>query len=163
MLTQLTIKNFALIEKLEASFSSGMTCITGETGAGKSILLGGLSLVLGKRADLSSLLNPNKKCIVEASFQIEAYALETLFENLDVDYESKTILRREILPQGKSRAFINDTPVTLNVLEQISLHLIDLHSQNDTSSLLRNEYKFKVLDALANNKALLSKYEVAHS
>ena len=163
MLTQLTIKNFALIEELEASFSSGMTCITGETGAGKSILLGGLSLVLGKRADLSSLLNPNKKCIVEASFQIEAYALETLFENLDVDYESQTILRREILPQGKSRAFINDTPVTLNVLEQISLHLIDLHSQNDTSSLLRNEYQFKVLDALANNKALLSKYEVAHS
>ena len=163
MLTQLTIKNFALIEELEASFSSGMTCITGETGAGKSILLGGLSLVLGKRADLSSLLNPNKKCIVEASFQIEAYALETLFENLDVDYESQTILRREILPQGKSRAFINDTPVTLNVLEQISLHLIDLHSQNDTSSLLRNEYQFKVLDALANNKALLSEYEVAHS
>jgi DNA repair protein RecN (Recombination protein N) len=163
LLTQLTIKNFALIEELEASFSSGMTCITGETGAGKSILLGGLSLVLGKRADLSSLLNPNKKCIVEASFQIEAYALETLFENLDVDYESQTILRREILPQGKSRAFINDTPVTLNVLEQISLHLIDLHSQNDTSSLLRNEYQFKVLDALANNKALLSKYEVAHS
>ena len=163
MLTQLTIKNFALIEELEASFSSGMTCITGETGAGKSILLGGLSLVLGKRADLSSLLNPNKKCIVEASFQIEAYALETLFENLDVDYESQTVLRREILPQGKSRAFINDTPVTLNVLEQISLHLIDLHSQNDTSSLLRNEYQFKVLDALANNKALLSKYEVAHS
>ena len=163
MLTQLTIKNFALIEELEASFSSGMTCITGETGAGKSILLGGLSLVLGKRADLSSLLNPNKKCIVEASFQIEAYALETLFENLDVDYESQTILRREILPQGKSRAFINDTPVTLNVLEQISLHLIDLHSQNDTSSLLRNEYQFKVLDALANNKTLLSKYEVAHS
>ena len=100
---------------------------------------------------------------MEASFQIEAYALETLFENLDVDYESQTILRREILPQGKSRAFINDTPVTLNVLEQISLHLIDLHSQNDTSSLLRNEYQFKVLDALANNKALLSKYEVAHS
>jgi len=163
LLTQLTIKNFALIEELEASFSSGMTCITGETGAGKSILLGGLSLVLGKRADLSSLLNPNKKCIVEASFQIEAYALETLFENLDVDYESQTILRREILPQGKSRAFINDTPVTLNVLEQISLHLIDLHSQNDTGSLLRNEYQFKVLDALANNKALLSKYEVAHS
>ena len=122
-----------------------------------------MSLVLGKRADLSSLLNPNKKCIVEASFQIEAYALETLFENLDVDYESQTILRREILPQGKSRAFINDTPVTLNVLEQISLHLIDLHSQNDTSSLLRNEYQFKVLDALANNKALLSKYEVANS
>ena len=119
MLTQLTIKNFALIEELEASFSSGMTCITGETGAGKSILLGGLSLVLGKRADLSSLLDPNKKCIVEASFQIQDYALQSLFETLDVDYDDYTVLRREILPQGKSRAFVNDTPVNLTALAKI--------------------------------------------
>lgn len=159
MLKQLTIKNFALIEELEASFSSGMTCITGETGAGKSILLGGLSLVLGKRADLSSLLDPSKKCIVEASFQIQDYNLKSLFESLDVDYEDYTVLRREILPQGKSRAFINDSPVTLSILEQISLHLIDLHSQNDTVSLLQNEYQFQVLDALANNKETLSKYK----
>ncbi|MDA9571883.1 DNA repair protein RecN [Flavobacteriaceae bacterium] len=163
MLAQLTIKNFALIEDLEASFSSGMTCITGETGAGKSILLGGLSLVLGKRADLSSLLDPTKKCVVEASFQIQDYALQPLFETLDVDYDDYTVLRREILPQGKSRAFVNDTPVNLSVLEQISLHLIDLHSQNDTNSLLENEYQFQVLDALANNKIILREYERTRS
>jgi len=159
LLKQLTIKNFALIEELEASFSSGMTCITGETGAGKSILLGGLSLVLGKRADLSSLLDPSKKCVVEASFQIQEYNLEPLFEALDVDYDDYTVLRREILPQGKSRAFINDTPVNLSILEQISLNLIDLHSQNDTFSLLQNEYQFQLLDALANNKETLSMYK----
>ena len=159
MLKQLTIKNFALIEELEASFSSGMTCITGETGAGKSILLGGLSLVLGKRADLSSLLDPSKKCVVEASFQIQEYNLEPLFDVLDVDYDDYTVLRREILPQVKSRAFINDTPVNLSILEQISLNLIDLHSQNDTVSLLQNEYQFQLLDALANNKESLSKYK----
>lgn len=162
MLKQLTIKNFALIEELEASFSSGMTCITGETGAGKSILLGGLSLVLGKRADLSSLLDPSKKCVVEASFQIQEYNLEPLFEALDVDYDDYTVLRREILPQGKSRAFINDTLVNLRILEQISLHLIDLHSQNDTVSLLQNEYQFQLLDGLANNKETLSKYKRTH-
>ena len=159
MLTQLTIKNFALIEELEASFYSGMTCITGETGAGKSILLGGLSLVLGKRADLSSLLDPNKKCVVEASFQIQDYALQSLFETLDVDYDDHTVLRREILPQGKSRAFVNDTPVNLAALAQISLHLIDLHSQDDTNTLLENEYQFQVLDALADNKNTLLDYQ----
>jgi len=163
VLTQLTIKNFALIEELVASFSSGMTCITGETGAGKSILLGGLSLVLGKRADHSSLLDPNKKCIVEASFQIQDYDLKTLFEQLDVDYDDHTVLRREILPQGKSRAFVNDTPVTLNVLEQISLHLIDLHSQNDTNSLLEDQYQFQVLDALAKNQNILVDYKRTRS
>ena len=159
MLTQLTIKNFALIEELEASFSPGMTCITGETGAGKSILLGGLSLVLGKRADLSSLLDPNKKCVVEASFQIKDYALQSLFETLDVDYHDYTVLRREILPQGKSRAFVNDTPVNLTALAQISLHLIDLHSQNETNTLLENGYQFQVLDALADNKKTLLDYQ----
>ena len=159
MLKQLIIKNFALIEELEATFSSGMTCITGETGTGKSILLGGLSLVLGKRADLSSLLDPNKKCVVEASFQIEEYALKTLFESLDVDYEDYTVLRREILPQGKSRAFINDTPVNLADLEKISLNLIDIHSQNETNALLENEYQFQVLDALADNKEILLNYQ----
>ena len=159
MLTNLKIKNFALIEALEASFTSGMTCITGETGAGKSILLGGLSLVLGKRADLSSLLDPSQKCIVEASFSIHQYGLAHLFELLDLDYDDETVLRREILPQGKSRAFVNDTPVTLSVLEQISLHLIDIHSQNDTSTLLENEYQFQVLDVLAKNKETLKDYQ----
>jgi len=159
VLTNLKIKNFALIEALEASFTSGMTCITGETGAGKSILLGGLSLVLGKRADLSSLLDPSQKCIVEASFSIHQYGLAPLFELLDLDYDDETVLRREILPQGKSRAFVNDTPVTLSILEQISLHLIDIHSQNDTSTLLENEYQFQVLDVLAKNKETLKDYQ----
>jgi len=159
LLKKLSIKNFALIEELEVSFSSGMTCITGETGAGKSILLGGLSLVLGKRADLSSLLDQNKKCVVEATFQLDDHNLKAVFESLDVDYEAYTVLRREILPQGKSRAFINDSPVTLNVLEQISNYLIDLHSQNDTLSLLQNEYQFQVLDTLANNQSRLNAYQ----
>ena len=135
MLRKIKIQNFALIEDLEISFENGMSSITGETGAGKSILLGGLSLVLGKRADLSSLLDITKKCIVEASFDIDSYNLETSFERLDLDYDKHTILRREILPQGKSRAFVNDTPVNLDVLQKISQKLLDIHSQNDTLTL----------------------------
>ena len=159
MLTKLKIKNFAIIEDLEVDFSDGMTCITGETGAGKSILLGGLSLVLGKRADLSCMFDSSRKCIVEATFQIRKYSLKKFFETYDLDYSDETILRREILPKGKSRAFINDTPVNLNLLEKISVNLIDIHSQNDTQSLLENEYQFQVLDALAGNDELLIKYK----
>lgn len=159
MLTQLKIKNFALIDDLEVHFSDGMTSITGETGAGKSIVLGGLSLVLGKRADLSSLFDPTRKCIVEAIFKIKPYALQSLFETHDLDYEEETVLRRELLPQGKSRAFINDTPVNLNVLTEISVHLIDIHSQHDSQALLQNEYQFQVLDALADNQEPLAAYQ----
>lgn len=159
MLTNLKIKNFAIIEDLEVEFSDGMTCITGETGAGKSILLGGLSLVLGKRADLSSMFDSSRKCIVEATFQINQYSLKPLFEIYDLDYYDETVLRRELLPQGKSRAFVNDTPVNLNLLEKISLNLIDIHSQNDTHTLLKNEYQIEVLDALAGNDELLKKYQ----
>jgi len=158
-LTKLKIKNFVLIDNLEVDFNEGMTCITGETGAGKSILLGGLSLVLGKRADLSSLHDVSRKCVVEAIFQISFYNLKHIFDENDIDYQEETILRREILPKGKSRAFINDTPVNLNVLEEVSLKLIDIHSQNDTSSLLKNEYQFQVLDALANNQKILEEYK----
>jgi len=158
-LTKLKIKNFVLIDDLEVDFNDGMTCITGETGAGKSILLGGLSLVLGKRADLSSLHDVSRKCVVEAIFQISFYNLKHVFDENDIDYQEETILRREILPKGKSRAFINDTPVNLNVLEEVSLKLIDIHSQNDTSSLLKNEYQFQVLDALANNQMILEEYK----
>jgi len=158
LLTHLQIQNFALIEHLEVSFLEGMTCITGETGAGKSILLGGLSLVLGKRAEMSSLLDPTKKCIVEATFDLKAYELKSLFESLDLDYEEETLLRREILPQGKSRAFINDSPVSLTILQQIGNRLIDIHSQNDTQSLLENERQFEVLDALGKNNLHLEKY-----
>ena len=160
MLTKLKIKNFAIIEDLEVEFSDGMTCITGETGAGKSILLGGLSLVLGKRADLSNLFDSSKKCIVEAIFQINQYTtLKPLFDKYDLDYYDETVLRRELLPHGKSRAFVNDTPVNLNLLEKISLNLIDIHSQNDTHTLLENEYQIQVLDALAGNDELLKKYQ----
>ena len=158
-MTKLKIKNFVLIDNLEVDFNEGMTCITGETGAGKSILLGGLSLVLGKRADLSSLHDVSRKCVVEAIFQISFYNLKHVFDENDIDYQEETILRREILPKGKSRAFINDTPVNLNVLEEVSLKLIDIHSQNDTSSLLKNEYQFQVLDALANNQMILEEYK----
>jgi len=135
-----------------------MSSITGETGAGKSILLGGLSLVLGKRADLSSLLDITKKCIVEASFDIDSYNLETSFERLDLDYDKHTILRREILPQSKSRAFVNDTPVNLDVLQKISQKLLDIHSQNDTLTLLENDYQFEILDALGSCASLLKPY-----
>ena len=159
MLTKLKIKNFAIIEDLEVDFSGGMTCITGETGAGKSILLGGLSLVLGKRADLSNMFDSSRKCIVEAVFQINQYTLKPLFDKYDLDYYDETVLRREILPHGKSRAFVNDTPVNLNLLEKISLNLIDIHSQNDTQTLLENEYQMEVLDALAGNEELLKKYQ----
>jgi len=158
LLRQIKIQNFALIEDLEVSFENGMSCITGETGAGKSILLGGLSLVLGKRADLSSLLDLTKKCIVEASFDIGFYDLETFFERLDLDYDRHTILRREILPQSKSRAFINDTPVTLDLLQKISQKLLDIHSQNDTQTLLEKDYQFEILDALGSCGSLLKSY-----
>lgn len=158
-MTKLKIKNFVLIDDLEVDFNDGMTCITGETGTGKSILLGGLSLVLGKRADLSSLHDVSRKCVVEAIFQISFYNLKHVFDENDIDYQEETILRREILPKGKSRAFVNDTPVNLNVLEEVSLKLIDIHSQNDTSSLLKNEYQFQVLDALANNQMILEEYK----
>ena len=118
MLTNLSIDNYALIDSLEVGLDAGFTIITGETGAGKSIFLGGLSLVLGKRADLSSLRDKERKCVIEAYFQIKNYGLQSIFKENDLDYEDSTVIRREILPSGKSRAFINDTPVTLDVLSQ---------------------------------------------
>ena len=133
-----------------------MTSITGETGAGKSILMGGLSLVLGKRADLNVLKDVKKKCVVEASFLIDNYPLKEFFDDAELDYESETLLRREIIPSGKSRAFINDTPVTLDKINLLSDFLIDIHSQNENQSLFKSEYQFLVLDALADNDQLLS-------
>ena len=159
MLTGLIIKNFALIDHLEVNFSSGMTSITGETGAGKSILLGGLGLVLGNRADLSTLKDLNQKCFVEATFSIQDYKLKDLFEELDLDYDSITLIRRDILPTGKSRAFVNDTPVNLNTLQRLGQELIDVHSQHQTLSLTQTEYQLEVLDALASNKELLIEYQ----
>ncbi len=158
MLVNLSIENYALIDSLEVNLASGFTVITGETGAGKSILLGGLALVLGKRADLSSLRNKEQKCIVEAQFSIKDYGLSSFFSDSDLDYEETTIIRREILPSGKSRAFINDTPVTLDVLSRLGDQLIDVHSQHETMRLTENDFQFKLIDALANNRTRLSEY-----
>ena len=136
-----------------------MTIITGETGAGKSILLGGLSLILGKRADLSSVKDASKKCIVEAVFDIAKYDLNVFFDQEDLDYEVQTIIRREILPSGKSRAFVNDSPVNLGVLQQLSSYLIDIHSQHETLVLTKEDYQIQLLDALADNLELLVHYK----
>ncbi|MBO6880132.1 DNA repair protein RecN [Winogradskyella sp.] len=151
MLTSLYIKNYALIDELNVQFNNGLTIITGETGAGKSILLGGLSLVLGKRVDLSQVKNTDEKCIIEATFDVANYNLKALFASLDLDYDVQTIIRREILPSGKSRAFINDTPATLDSLVALSSYLIDIHSQHQTQQLMQDDYQFKVIDALADN------------
>ncbi|WP_293893182.1 DNA repair protein RecN [Flavobacterium sp.] len=159
MITSLSIENFALIEKLDIDFSNGFSIITGETGAGKSILLGALGLVLGKRADLTSLKNKDEKCIVESNFSIGKYDLKSFFESNDLDYEQETIIRREILPSGKSRAFVNDSPVNLQQLQDLSFYLIDVHSQHQTLELSEEEYQFKIIDAIANNQELLIEFQ----
>lgn len=158
MLAHLSIKNYALIDDLQISFDEGFTTITGETGAGKSILLGALSLVLGKRADLSSLKDKDIKCVIEADFSIKDYGLETFFKENDLDHEYQSFLRREILPSGKSRAFINDTPVTLDILSVLGSRLVDIHSQHQTLKLTENTFQFRVVDALAENIPLLEDY-----
>ncbi|GAA4818521.1 DNA repair protein RecN [Litoribaculum gwangyangense] len=158
MLTSLSIKNYALIDNLQVDFNDGFSIITGETGAGKSILLGGLSLILGKRADLSSLKNKEEKCVIEAVFNVSNYNLKALFKAEDFDYEEQTIIRREILPSGKSRAFVNDSPVNLNSLQLLGERLVDIHSQHQTLELTSNDFQFQVIDALAKNDEDLQIY-----
>lgn len=160
MITSLSIENFALIEKLSIQFSSGFSTITGETGAGKSILLEALGLVLGKRADLTSLKNKEEKCVIEAEFQLKNYHLQPLFAELDFDYEDQTIIRREILPSGKSRAFVNDTPVNLQELQNLSSALVDIHSQNQTQELSDDAFQFRIVDAVAGNSTVIELYSV---
>ena len=160
MITSLSIKNYALIDSLQVQFNQGFSIITGETGAGKSILLGGLSLILGKRADLSSIKDTSKKCIIEAVFDVTNYKLESLFEANDLDYEPQTIIRREILPTGKSRAFINDSPVNLAALQLLGEQLIDIHSQHETLQLVDDAFQFEIIDALASNDTLLKDYAI---
>ncbi len=159
MLQSLSIKNYALIDNLQVHFNDGFSIITGETGAGKSILLGGLSLILGKRADLSSLKDTTQKCIIEAVFNISNYSLKSLFESENFDYEEQTIIRREILSSGKSRAFVNDSPVNLSSLQVLGERLIDIHSQHQTLQLTSNDFQFQVIDALANNVDVLYHYK----
>lgn len=158
MITSLSIKNYALIEDIQVNFKAGMTIITGETGAGKSILLGALSLLLGKRADISSVKDSSKKCTIEGEFSVSMYNIQNIFKENDLDYESHTILRREILPSGKSRAFINDTPVSLAQMQALGIHLVDIHSQHETLSITSEAYQLEVIDALAGNESLLNEY-----
>lgn len=161
MLKHLSIQNYALIDKLEVDFSDGLTIITGETGAGKSILLGALGLIAGSRADTQSLQDKTKKCIVEASFNIKEYALKDFFWANELDYEITTNIRREITPEGKSRAFINDTPVTLTQLKGLAERLIDIHSQHQTLTLNGSEFQLSVVDAYANHADSLAEYSIS--
>lgn len=159
MLQTLYIKNFALIEHLHIDFSNRLSIITGETGAGKSILLGALGLVLGRRADLSSLKDKEQKCVVEAHFKISDYPLKDFFTENDLDYEDVAIIRREILPSGKSRAFINDSPANLTELQELGDFLIDIHSQQQTRELSDEQYQLQILDAVANNAENITVYK----
>jgi len=158
VLINLSIKNYALIDNLNVNFTGGFTTITGETGAGKSILLGGLSLVLGKRADMSSLKDKDSRCIIEAVFDIKNYNLESFFNEQDLEYDSNTIVRREIHPSGKSRAFVNDSPLTLDILTQLGKRLVDIHSQHQTLQLTEHDFQLKLIDAFADNTKILKAY-----
>lgn len=159
MLKQLTIKNYALIQHLEMEPAAGLNVITGETGAGKSIMLGAVGLLLGNRADTKVLWDENEKCITEAEFEIGAYKLQKLFKSEDLDYEARTVIRREISANGKSRAFINDTPVTLDVLRKITSRLMDVHSQHETLELGSRTFQLNLIDSYAGNQKLLEQYE----
>lgn len=162
MLTALSIKNYALIDDLKVDFPEGFIIITGETGSGKSIMLDALSLILGKRADMSALRNKEEKCIIEAEFSLQNYEFQPLFQELDIDYDPQTIIRREILPSGKSRAFVNDVPATLEVLSRLGQVLVDIHSQHQTLALSDTSFQFAIIDAMANNKPLLTEYVQLH-
>ena len=159
MLKNLSIKNYLLIDDLSVSFNNGFTVITGETGAGKSILVGGISLILGKRADLSVNRDKSKKCIIEGVFDIGSFNLKSIFDENELDYDTDTILRREISSSGKSRAFINDSPVNLSQLSHIGSKIIDIHSQHQNIEVLNSEFQFELLDLISNNKDNILKYK----
>jgi DNA repair protein RecN (Recombination protein N) len=158
MIQKLLIKNYAIIEHLEIDFAKGLTIITGETGAGKSILLGGLGMILGNRADTKVLYNEAEKCVIEGHFDISAYDLKAFFEENEIDHDTHTVVRRELTPQGKTRAFINDTPVNLGQLKAFSSKLVDLHQQFDTLDIHDTSFQLQMVDALADNKHPLSIY-----
>ena len=158
MLKHLHIKNYLLIDDLSVSFNNGFSVITGETGAGKSILVGGISLILGKRADLSVNRDKSKKCIIEGVFDIGSFNLKSVFEENKLDYDTESILRREILPSGKSRAFINDTPVNLSQLSIIGSKIIDIHSQHQNIEVLNSKFQFELLDLISNNHEIVINY-----
>ena len=159
MLQHLHIRNYALIEELSVDFTNGFSVITGETGAGKSILLGALSFVLGERADTSVLFDKEKKCVVEALFHLDDVQLRPLFEEHDLDFDTECILRRELNPQKKSRAFVNDTPVTIQAMKEIGSRLVDIHSQHDSLLLTDAGFQLHLLDEIAQNAPLLAQYQ----
>ena len=161
MLTSLQIENYAIIRSLEIPFREGLTVITGETGAGKSILMGALSLILGNRADTDVLFDKTRKCIVEATFNVSGLDLRPLFQQYDLDYQDDTIIRREINEHGKSRAFINDTPVNLATLKAVSSLLVDIHSQHQTLMLQNAGFRLRLIDQFAHNQEILSQYQQA--
>ena len=163
MIQSLHIKNYALIEALDIRFPKGLTIITGETGAGKSIILGALGLIMGDRADTKALFNPESKCVIEGRFRVGNYGLRSFFEDQDLDYEEELIIRREITPSGKSRAFVNDTPANLKVLQRLSAVLIDLHQQFDTLDIHQMGFQLRLLDALADNQQRLGQYQTDFS
>ncbi len=159
MIKRLLIKNYAIIEEQEIQFSERLTIITGETGAGKSILLGALGLIMGKRADTRALYNDEKKCVIEGVFEVAKYKLQSFFDTHDIDYDDEVVVRRELTPSGKSRAFINDTPVNLKQLQQLSGSLIDMHQQFDTLDIHNVSFQLRMIDALADNQELLAEYQ----
>ena len=163
MLKEITISNYALIDYLRIDLSKGFTAITGETGAGKSIILGGLSLALGKRAEPNLVKDKTKKCFVDLLFSLKNLELKNLFNSLDLDYDTLTTIRREIIPSGKSRAFVNDTPVNLEILQKLSFELIDIHSQFQNHFIIKEEYQMDILDLLAKNQNLIEKYTLNFS
>lgn len=163
MLKSLSISNYALIDQLQMQPSAGLNMITGETGAGKSIMLGAVGMLLGKRADTKSLLHEDQKCIIEGVFEVGDYGLEAFFEEQDLDYESTCIIRREISPSGKSRSFVNDTPVLLDVLKSLGSHLMDIHSQHDTLQLGEGAYQLGLIDAFAQTSPELTSYKAKFS
>ena len=161
MLKSLLIKNYALIKHLEIQPEAGLNIITGETGAGKSIMLGAMGLLMGNRADTKALFDENEKCVVEGNFDLSKLDLQPFFDDLELDYDPACLIRREISPNGKSRAFVNDTPVTLDVLKTLGVYLMDIHSQHDTLLLNTNAYQLALVDAFAGNQALSEKYLVS--
>ncbi|MGF7081120.1 DNA repair protein RecN [Mucilaginibacter sp. UYCu711] len=159
MLQKLSISNYALIDNLEISFDAGLNILTGETGAGKSIILGALSLILGQRAESRYFFNQQKKCVIEGTFKIGDFHLKTFFEDNDLDYEAETVLRREISADGKSRSFVNDTPVNLNAMKLLGEKLIDIHSQHATLEINDPEFQLLVVDSVAKHPDLLAEYQ----
>jgi DNA repair protein RecN (Recombination protein N) len=159
MLTRLSISNYALIDEVNVSFDAALNIITGETGAGKSIMIGALGLITGNRADFSVLKNADKKCVVEAEFNLSALNLVKAFEEQDIDFDEHTIIRREVLPNGKSRAFVNDTPANLQQLKWLGEQLLDIHSQHQTQLLNTSEFQLSIVDTAAKTEKELTKYQ----